>query len=509
MKKQLLILILYLPCAVFYSSAQITFQKTFGGIDEDKGHSVQQTMDGGYIISGSTESFAISASDAYLIKTNAYGDTMWTRTFSRIGYEIGYSVQQTADTGYIICGSSGGSIYLIKTGANGNWLWSKALGIGAGASVEQTSDGGYIITGTIDNGINDNDFYLIKADMNGDVVWSKKFGGNNSDNGFSGQQTTDGGYILAGNTSSFSDVCIIKTDSLGDTLWTRTYGGANLDWGYAVQQTTDGGYIITGLTGSFGAGDKDVYLIKTDTIGNLLWSKTFGGTYFDVGYDVRQTTDGGYIILGSTTSWGGDDLYLIKTDANGDTLWTKAFGGTAFTFYGESIQQTTDGGYIITGYGHNTGALYDDVLLIKTDANGNSGCNEVITATITSAPLTQITNNIINVYSGVGGSSTSTTVYSGAITTTLCSAVGVNEISTAHAFFVSPNPTQGNFVIAFEGTITKGNIAIINILGESIFTGNISNESKREINLKNISSGIYFIKVFDGEKSYCKKLIVE
>ena len=179
--------------------------------------------------------------------------------------------------------------------------------------------------------------------------WEKTFGGTGDDYGYSVQQTTDGGYIITGTTESFgnggSDVYLIKTDVNGDSLWTKTFGGIDSDRGHSIQQTTDGGYIITGSTTSFGNGGFDVYLIKTDGSGNEQWTKTFGGTNGDEGFSVQQTTGGGYIITGYTVSFlGSRDVYLIKTDGNGDSLWTKTFGGTDHTVGGRSVQQTTDGG---------------------------------------------------------------------------------------------------------------------------------------------------------------------
>ncbi|MCH2023262.1 MAG: hypothetical protein MK207_12355, partial [Saprospiraceae bacterium] len=231
--------------------------------------------------------------------------------------------------------------------------WTKIIGVvdnEGGNSVQQTTDGGYIITGKNESyyfGISD--VYLIKTDNNGGHQWSKTFGGYSYDEGTSVQLTTDGGYIITGYTNSFgnggSDVYLIKTDNNGGQKWSRNFGGTGSENGQSVQQTTDAGYIITGSTNSFGNGGSDVYLIKTDDLGIEQWTKTYGGIGYDIGRSVQQTTDGGCIITGSTNSFGngGSDVYLIKTDDNGVEQWTKTFGGTD-NDYGRSVQQTTDGG---------------------------------------------------------------------------------------------------------------------------------------------------------------------
>ena len=196
--------------------------------------------------------------------------------------------------------------------------------------------------------------YLIKTDVDGNEQWSKTFGGSDYDYGTSVQQTTDGGFIIAGYIYSFiaedSDVYPIKTDVDGNEQWSKTFGGSDYDYGKSVQQTVDGGFIIAGSTESFGAGEGDAYLIKTDIDSNEQWSNTFGGSDDDGGASVQQTADGGFIIAGCTESIGPlcDDVYLVKTDIDGNEQWSNTFGGSNLD-QGTSVQQTTDGGFIIAG----------------------------------------------------------------------------------------------------------------------------------------------------------------
>jgi len=364
--------------------AQVTFQRTYGGDRADYGFSVRQTSDSGYVIAGHTLSYGLGGYDIYLVKTDVRGDTLWTRTYGDTAHDEGWSVQQTIDGGYVIAGVTnsfgvvGVDVYLIKTDANGDTLWTRTFGgtgFDVGRSVQQTTDSGYIIAGYTESfGAGADDVYAVKTNASGDTQWTRTYGDSDDDYASSVQQTTDGGYIIAGGTVSpgpegHGDVYLIRTDAEGDTLWTRTYGDSNYAFAYSVQQTTDSGYVIAGFCdGGYG----DAYLIKTDASGDTQWTRTFGGASYDVAHSTQQAADGGYILTGTTLSFGsgGEDAWLMKTDSSGDTQWTRTFGDTADEG-GWSICRTGDRGFIIAGYAGEWGNDRSDIYLTKTDSLGN------------------------------------------------------------------------------------------------------------------------------------------
>lgn len=255
----------------------------------------------------------------------------------------------------------------IASEASASQPWSQVFG---GAkdislnSVVPTTDGGYAATGyaTLNDSNSTTKVWLVKTDVNGNMLWNKTFGGSKNDNGYSLVQTPDGGYAIAGYTMSYGNgsmnVYLLKTDSRGNLLWNRTFGGKIQDGAFSLAKTSDNGLIITGFTYSFGHGGWDVYLIKTDANGNEQWNRTFGGLDKDAGHYVEQTADGGYIITGYTKSYGnkggdffaggGEDLWLIKTDANGNEQWNRTYGGKDYDD-GFAVHQLSDGGYIVAG----------------------------------------------------------------------------------------------------------------------------------------------------------------
>lgn len=395
------------------------WNKTFGGTSNYGAFSVQQTLDGGYIIAGYDRP-SKNSGDAWLMKTDANGNKQWSKTFGdkTFGRGEGYdkplyyeatSVRQTSDGGYIFTGNSiysgGNSIaWLIKTDTNGNQQWSKTFGMKHAYSIQQTLDGEYILAGNAPSDTGMSSAWLIKTDANGNTVWERTFGGKN-DGAHAVQQTLDGGYIFAGYTWSYGfgygdDVLLIKTDVNGNEMWHKTLGGKVGGIAYSVQQTSDDGYILAGVTSntSYRRGD-DFWLVKTDANGNKQWSKTFGDNLDDWAFSVQQTLDGGYILAGKKgmrlSGEDGSDAWLVKTDASGNEMWNKTIKGKNITMAGavhqtlaRSVQQTSDGSYIVLGDTSSDGML--NVWLVKISSEISD--TQTLTSTININPTaTQIT----------------------------------------------------------------------------------------------------------------------
>ena len=313
-------------------------------------------------------------------------DTIWSRIFATPGDDYGEYVEQTSDGGFIIVGTTDSSgtddVFLIKTNSAGDILWTRTYGTyhyDYATCVHQTNDGGYIIFGETDS--YDPNFwegFLIKTDSYGDTLWTRHLGDYAYYFFQSGIELNGSGYVAVGFTKPGAadpeDIWLVKTDSNGDTVWTKTFGGSERDIPSSIYRTFDGGFIISGSTESQGAGNLDALLIKTDHDGNLAWSKTYGGIKRDIASDVKQTLDGGYIIAGQTESFGHanyyTDAWLIRTDNNGDTIWTKTFG-TEMHDGAMSVAQATDGGFVWTGYKYIS-TFVQDLWIVRTDANGNT-----------------------------------------------------------------------------------------------------------------------------------------
>lgn len=309
-------------------AGQLEWEKFYGGASDDWANCIQKTSDGGYIIAGGTGSFDVEESDVYLLKIDSDGELIWQRTFGGPASEQASYISQTADGKFIVVG------------------WTTSFGAGG------------------------EDIYLVKTDELGNPEWSKTFGDTYNDKAYAVHQTPDGGFVLAGGTNYFgnsaADAYLVKTNGSGDTLWTLAVGGISADAASSVIEASDSGYIFVGWTMSQGAGQHDLYIGKVNLAGELVWDKTYGGELTDVGRSIYQTFDGGYIIAGYSSSFGfsNQDVYVIRTDFKGDSLWTDLVGGSAED-YGWDVKETSDGGYAIAGWTRSFGMGSKDVLLIR------------------------------------------------------------------------------------------------------------------------------------------------
>jgi|GEM_PF-351621 len=384
-----------------FTTLLIEWQKCLGGSAYEELHSVQQTFDGGYVVAGYAYSNDDDVSgnhglaDYWIVKLNSVGGIDWQKCLGGSAHEQAHSIQQTLDGGYIVAGGSssndgdvfgnhgGNDYWVVKLNSVGDIDWQKCLGGSnndTAYSIQQTSDGGYVVAGyTLSNDYDvsgnhgDADFWIVKLDSVGVIDWQKCLGGSSEEYARSIQQTSDGGYIITGETRSINgdvsgnhgdvDFWLVKLEPDGTLDWQKCLGGTNSDYPRSVQQTSDGGYIVAGVSwstdgdvsGSHGA--SDYWIVKLESNGDLQWQKCLGGSSNDTAYSIQKTSDGGYFVAGQTYSNNGDvsgnhgafDYWVVKLESNGDLQWQKCLGGSS-NDAARSIQKTSDGGYIVAGY---------------------------------------------------------------------------------------------------------------------------------------------------------------
>ncbi len=457
---------LILLCVSFFIATILdaqtpTFQKTYGGYTWELGQSVCQLNDGGYITSGRTSSYGHGEEDAYMIRVNADGDTLWTEELGGPLNDYGYTVRIAPDGGYLVSGHTESfghgdcDGWMFKLDSTGKLMWMNTYGTALSevtSSFNFTNDNGYILIGYHGTESDSTGWvYMVKTDINGDTLWTKHYGTAVSSMGYYVCQTADSGYVFTGYSAGYAynnmDMILGRTDKNGNLRWLKTYGGDSNDEAYSMVITPDGGFIIAGYTHSFGAGDDDGYVIRTDAEGNTVWAKTYGGTKQDRFNHIEPTIDGGYILSGQTKSYGagGADVYVVKIDSAGNQQWMQTYGDQYDQVNG-SIKQCADSGYVIIGSSSKASGDYDE-LLIKTDKNGDM---------VTSIP-------------------------------------GI--IQNSYTIKAYPNPfTQSTSFNIPEGLkINKVSLTLYDVTGKNIFTReNISNENTVTIEKGNLLPGTYF-----------------
>ena len=365
------------------------------------------TPDGDYILAGRGK-ITEPLYDAWVLKINSIGKVLWQKRYdvANVMEEI-TSVQATSDGEYIMAGTitdpvSGNNFWVLKLDSSGNVIWQKSY-VGAGTEwrpfIRETSDGDYIMSGNSDSFSGSTDALVLKLDSDGDILWQKSYGSGST---YAIHQTSDGGYIVPGTTSSFGagsyDLWLLKLDSAGDILWQKTYGDTGNEERPSVQQTSDGGYILAGGTTPLGASTGDFWVLKLDSAGDILWQKTYGGTGPEQrSTSIQQTVDGGYILGGDTSSFGSgiNDFWLLKLDSNGNILQEKTYGTAGFDF-AVSIKETSDGGYVILEMTSPGTGYPSEATIIKTDSTGNldlCGLTGGSTATVTNSSVSAINSS--------------------------------------------------------------------------------------------------------------------
>jgi len=295
---------------------------TYGGENPDVCRSLVRTDDGGFALAGNTRSFGAGSRDFWLVRTDSDGDSLWSRTYGGERLDQCNVLLQTADDGFALGGCTesfgvGRGFWLVRTNADGDSLWSRTYGRGSCHALIQTADGGFALAGTMSNGFA---ILLVKTDEDGDSLWSQTFERGNNNNGCSVLiQTTDGGFALAGRTGS--DFWLARTTADGDFLWSGTYGGGRHEGCEALIQTADEGFVMGGYKRFLGGDSIDIRLVRTDAEGNLIWSQTYGDENDDRCNFLIQKDDGGFVLAGKTDSFGNGGEFLLIETGRERTCW--------------------------------------------------------------------------------------------------------------------------------------------------------------------------------------------
>lgn len=520
--------------SVFFNCfSQVKFQKTYEIYGESTVGWVVPTNDGtGYFFGLGTIDATITQYDFCLAKMNLYGDTIWTKIYAGNGndganklYEDINGKIQTIGYTYSF-GSGSADLYLLKLNSSGDTLWTKVIGnpyYNIATNSLKLSNGNFMILALTDSiGVGLNDCGLIKIDSSGNILWNKFYDGGGAGGSLIGiVPMTDGGFILSGSTSSYGagnyDTYVIRTDSLGNIVWSKTYGGPLDESGNSIVKCSDGIVIASG-TNDFGQGGADIYVVKLDFNGNIMWAKVYGTTIDEAASKIKQTSDNGFIIGGLYGVITGDrGEFLMKIDSLGNFQWAKSYGSSTCNDDLTDLTVANDGGFIVSGKSCSFGGFIYNAYIIKTDSLGNSGCNEqsrtFIEMDITS--LLTVTNPAPVVYTdpSIVAKNTQTTIYNAGLTTnTLCFTTDVEETEKSeNEIKIYPNPNNGNF--NFEYRLKPNETGLLNIMdvtGKLVANYTLeNNKNNLQINANDLNSGVYLYQIIiNGSLVNGDKLVI-
>ncbi len=521
MKHHLLVILISLAAYTLKSQAPaIKWQKSFGGPGIDKCNAIQQTADGGYIIAGETSSTSgditlnNGTTDFWVAKIDTAGVLVWQKSLGGSGDDRANAVIQASDGGYLVAGTSNSPVSGDVTAPKGQY-----------------------------------DVWVVKLTSTGSVSWQKNYGGTAVDEAYAVQQTSDGGYIIAGDSRSnnfdltvnngSSDFWVIRIDGSGVIQWQKALGGSGTEIAYSVQQTADGGFVVSGQSNSNNAdvsgnnGGVDMWVVKLSSTGAIQWQKCYGGTGTDISYAIRQTVNG-YIIGGKTDSNNGnvsgnngaENAWVVNISATGSINWQKCYGGTGFDGC-SSIQQTTDGGYIFTGpASSNTNDVSGnhgsyDYWVVKITATGTLSWQKCLGGSSSDSSMgIQQTSDQGYVVAGRSASSNGDVTNAKGlddfwvvrfmgVSTPTTPATGINEASTSNELFsIFPNPAKGLVSISSSHS-ELFNVSVMDVSGRVICERNNQN-GNCTIDLSSVAArGIYFVRIESNESREIRKLIIE
>jgi hypothetical protein len=516
MRINLLSILLIFSPPILNAQFSVQWEHSYGGSSDDQAFSIKPTVDGGYIIAGETWSTNgditsnHGSADLLLLKIDGNGNVLWENSLGGSSTEGARSVIETFDSSYVAVGytySNNGDItlnhgfrdaWITKTSNSGQLIWQKTIGGSmndALVSVQQTSDRGFITAGyssSNDSDISGNHGYadclVVKLDSSGNIIWQKSFGGSSPDWAQAIICTSDGGYLFCGFTSSndgdvngsnnggYNEFWIVKLNSSGNIEWQQPFGGSANEESYSLIETDDHYFVITGDAGSINGTvtglhgiASDVWTLKLDQTGNLIWQKCLGGSNFEYGMSITNKGNQ-YIILGNAESIDGDvaathgqyDYWLISTDSSGNILWNKCFGGSKSEL-SRDLQNTLDGGLILAGTTYSN----DGDVHMNHDTTGNS------------LDIWIVKLSALNI---------------------------LEKLSNGTGIYIYPNPSNGIFLLQLPMNESKATVQILDSQGRLVYN-RIGCSGLSEINLAGFSKGLYLVKCI-GNYTASKKLVI-